>query len=57
MDSQHYNHSTILIGPEGNFSKDEIAVLQKNFTAVALGNTRLRTETAALVGAVLLCTA
>ncbi len=47
--------STILIGPEGDFTKDEIALaLQNNFTAVALGNTRLRTETAALVAATLL---
>ena len=54
---QPTNHSTILIGPEGDFTKDEIAfALQNNFSAVALGNTRLRTETAALVGAVLLCT-
>ena len=52
---QPTNQSTILIGPEGDFSKVEIAfALQQNFTAVALGNTRLRTETAALVAATLL---
>jgi 16S rRNA (uracil1498-N3)-methyltransferase len=50
------NQSTILIGPEGDFTKDEINfALQNNFTPVALGNTRLRTETAALVAATLLC--
>ena len=50
------NQSTILIGPEGDFTKNEIDfALQNNFTPVALGNTRLRTETAALVAATLLC--
>lgn len=40
----------ILIGPEGDFSKKEIALaLQKNYKPVSLGNTRLRTETAAIV--------
>ena len=48
--------SIILIGPEGDFTKDEIAfALKNNFTPAALGNTRLRTETAALVAATLLC--
>ncbi len=50
------NQATILIGPEGDFTKEEIALaFDKNFTPVALGNTRLRTETAALVAGVLLC--
>jgi 16S rRNA (uracil1498-N3)-methyltransferase len=41
---------TILIGPEGDFSEKEIALaLQNDFQAVMLGNTRLRTETAAIV--------
>ena len=40
---------TILIGPEGDFSATEIALaLSNNFTPVTLGNTRLRTETAAI---------
>jgi 16S rRNA (uracil1498-N3)-methyltransferase len=39
----------ILIGPEGDFSIAEINLaLQNGFKAVTLGNTRLRTETAAL---------
>jgi 16S rRNA (uracil1498-N3)-methyltransferase len=43
---------TILIGPEGDFSTKEIAqALQQNYVAVSLGNTRLRTETAAIVAA------
>jgi len=56
LSNQLITHSTILIGPEGDFIKDEIDfALQNNFTPVALGNTRLRTETAALVAATLLC--
>ena len=39
----------ILIGPEGDFSKEEIQLAETNgFTGVSLGNQRLRTETAAL---------
>jgi 16S rRNA (uracil1498-N3)-methyltransferase len=39
----------ILIGPEGDFSPTELAsALQNGFKPVTLGNTRLRTETAAL---------
>jgi 16S rRNA (uracil1498-N3)-methyltransferase len=39
----------ILIGPEGDFSPQEIATALKNdYLPVTLGNTRLRTETAAL---------
>jgi len=41
---------TILIGPEGDFSSKEIELaIQSNFIPVTLGNTRLRTETAAIV--------
>ncbi len=50
------DNSTILIGPEGDFTNDEIAIaVQNEFLPVSLGNTRLRTETAALVGATILC--
>ena len=46
----------MLIGPEGDFTPKEIEhALQNNFQAVALGETRLRTETAGLVAAVLMC--
>lgn len=39
----------ILIGPEGDFSPSEIEeALQKGFTPVTMGRSRLRTETAAL---------
>ena len=45
----------ILIGPEGDFTKEEIEIaIQHNFVPVSLGETRLRTETAGLVAAVLL---
>ena len=41
---------TILIGPEGDFSSDEIKkALMKKFIPITLGESRLRTETAALV--------
>ena len=41
---------TILIGPEGDFSTKEINLaIENEFIPVTLGNTRLRTETAALV--------
>jgi len=50
-----FNHSTILIGPEGDFSIDEIQLALKNkFIPVSLGETRLRTETAGIVAAALL---
>ncbi|MEG0917437.1 MAG: 16S rRNA (uracil(1498)-N(3))-methyltransferase [Myroides sp.] len=42
---------TLLIGPEGDFSTNEInKALANGYLPVALGSTRLRTETAALVG-------
>ena len=45
----------ILIGPEGDFTEEEIqAAIEKNYIPVSLGETRLRTETAAVVAAVLL---
>lgn len=41
---------TFLIGPEGDFSEKEINLaLENNYIPVTLGNTRLRTETAAVV--------
>jgi 16S rRNA (uracil1498-N3)-methyltransferase len=49
------NHSTILIGPEGDFTRQEIELaLQNRFAPVRLGETRLRTETAGIVAATLL---
>ena len=46
----------MLIGPEGDFTRDEVSLaLASGFRPVGLGPTRLRTETAALAAAVLLC--
>ena len=43
-------NALILIGPEGDFSNEEInAALSAGFTPISLGKSRLRTETAALV--------
>ena len=40
----------VLIGPEGDFSEQEVqTALQTGFLPVSLGNSRLRTETAAVV--------
>lgn len=45
----------ILIGPEGDFSPAEIqAAISNDYIAVALGSTRLRTETAGVVASALL---
>ena len=42
--------TTILVGPEGDFSPEEIKkCLAKNMKPISLGESRLRTETAALV--------
>ena len=50
------NNEIILIGPEGDFTKEEIlSATQSSYSPVVLGDTRLRTETAGLVAAILLC--
>jgi 16S rRNA (uracil1498-N3)-methyltransferase len=39
----------VLVGPEGDFSREEVdAALSNGFVAVTLGDSRLRTETAAV---------
>ncbi|MCZ2223995.1 MAG: 16S rRNA (uracil(1498)-N(3))-methyltransferase [Chitinophagales bacterium] len=50
------NQNTILlIGPEGDFSEEEILLAEKNnYISVSLGNNRLRTETAGVAAAVML---
>ncbi|NQY10170.1 MAG: 16S rRNA (uracil(1498)-N(3))-methyltransferase [Flavobacteriales bacterium] len=41
---------TILIGPEGDFSPEELKIASdQGYEAISLGKTRLRTETAAIV--------
>lgn len=48
--------AVLLIGPEGDFTAAEIeAALAAGCQSVSLGTTRLRTETAGVVGAALLC--
>lgn len=43
--------SLLLIGPEGDFTPEEINLaLERGFQPVSLGDTRLRTETAGIVG-------
>ena len=43
---------TVLIGPEGDFTPEEVAeAVQAGYTPVLLGPTRLRAETAALYAA------
>ena len=47
----------ILIGPEGDFSPEEINfALQNGFKAISLGRERLRTETAAVVATTVVAT-
>ena len=44
-----YGKYLVLIGPEGDFTPDEIdGALQNGFKAITLGDSRLRPETAAL---------
>lgn len=43
-------NALVLIGPEGDFSKEEVELAKNNgFVPVSLGEARLRTETAAIV--------
>lgn len=45
---------TILVGPEGDFSTNEVKeAIEKGYKSVSLGNSRLRTETAALYAAMM----
>jgi len=45
----------ILIGPEGDFTNDEVSyALKNNFIEVSLGNSRLRTETSGIVSTTIL---
>ena len=55
MINENLSSKIILIGPEGDFTKEETDLaIQHHFIPVSLGNTRLRTETAGVVAATLL---
>ena len=49
------NKKCIFIGPEGDFSNDEVSyALDQDFIEVSLGKTRLRTETSGIVSVTML---
>jgi len=53
--TEHFSTRIILIGPEGDFTPEEIeGAVAAGYQPVMLGETRLRTETAAVVAAALL---
>jgi 16S rRNA (uracil1498-N3)-methyltransferase len=55
LDKPAVGDSLMLIGPEGDFTEDEIRLaLSKGYQPVTLGLNRLRTETAAMLSCVLL---
>lgn len=55
LNNESLSSKIIMIGPEGDFTDDEItAALGNYFSAVTLGENRLRTETAGIAAAVLL---
>jgi 16S rRNA (uracil1498-N3)-methyltransferase len=52
VESKGMGEKLVCIGPEGDFSQQELdACIEKGFKPVNLGETRLRTETAALIAA------
>jgi 16S rRNA (uracil1498-N3)-methyltransferase len=53
--NKNLSSQIVLIGPEGDFTKEEIDLaVQHHFIPVALGETRLRTETAGVAASVIL---
>lgn len=45
-----HDEVTVLVGPEGDFSLDEVRLaMAHGYESVTLGNSRLRTETAGLM--------
>lgn len=53
--SSIHQHTLFLVGPEGDFTSDELQLAMSNHCKpVSLGETRLRTETAAIAGVALL---
>ena len=50
QDIKKHSNTCILIGPEGDFSLDEVSMLiDSGFDSITLGDSRLRTETAGVV--------
>lgn len=57
LPKQAFTHkeTMVLIGPEGDFSPQEVEIAkQAGFTPISLGESRLRTETAAIVATTLI---
>jgi 16S rRNA (uracil1498-N3)-methyltransferase len=55
LNTINVSEAIIFIGPEGDFTEEEIALaMQQNITPVSLGQTRLRTETAGIAAALFL---
>ena len=54
-DNDKYQPLTVLIGPEGDFSIDEVRLAMENgYESITLGQSRLRTETAALAAVMMM---
>lgn len=54
-DNDKYQPLTVLIGPEGDFSIDEVRLAMANgYESITLGQSRLRTETAALAAVMMM---
>ena len=50
MDGQKNEQITVLVGPEGDFSIDEVQLaMAQGYESISLGESRLRTETAGLM--------
>ena len=50
-ETEKYKKWAVIIGPEGGFSDEEIKLAKRqNIKEVTLGNSRLRSETAAIFG-------
>ena len=54
-DNDKFQPLTVLIGPEGDFSIDEVRLaLENGYESITLGQSRLRTETAALAAVMMM---
>jgi 16S rRNA (uracil1498-N3)-methyltransferase len=56
LPAHRQSHKLLLVGPEGDFTDEEIALAEsEGCRGVSLGRTRLRTETAGVAAASMLC--